>query len=486
MRVLSLSLLVACKPPDGDTPIDTSTLVWTSCAGDLDDLVCVDVPVPWDAADPAAGTATLTVWRLPASGGDAEGVLFVNPGGPGGSPASLVDAVGKRLLPELSGRFDIVGVEPRGAGSRPLGCAQDLVAVYEQDVAPITAEGVAARHDVATAWADTCMAEDGDWLPYVTLPDMADDIVTVADAMGWEKVGYYGISAGAMLGALLADQHPDRVWGVAIDSVAPTVPYDDLLTLQSDGIAQLLPEWAAWCESEETYVNEYGTYDCWIKDDPIGSMNQVLEQSRSAPIVSSAGRRLDHNRAIFGLYGALYNETNWYVTADAIDQALNYGNPDPILTDADSYFGYDPTTGTYRDGSLAAYHALMCAAGSTPRTPDELLADALAAEADLPHFGPMFAVETDICDDLPAPRRPLTGPVAATGAPPILLLQSAGDVATPLPGAEMMNAGFEDSVMVVWSGSSHSTAFASECARQYLLDYLGSGVLPPDGTTCDQ
>lgn len=482
--VLCLAVVVGCKEPEATTSgFTTSTsppsgLQWVACA---DQLLCADVQVPWDHADPSLGTATLTVWRWPANG-DPEGVLFVNPGGPGASVGSFVMGV-HGLLPELNDRFDVVAVDPRGAGDRPLGCFQEVIGVYDEDVAPITAEGVDARQDAALAWTDTCMETDGDWLPYVTLPDMADDLVFVADQMGWDTFGYYGVSGGSALGASLAEQHPDRVWAVAIDSVAPTVSYDELMALQLDGMIAVLDQWSTWCQGQELYVGTYGSYDCWIKADPVGALNEVLDQARTNPLSSTFGRPLTHTRAMFGVIGGFYSQWNWYGIADQIDQALNWGNADPLMAASDYALGYHPDYG-FGDGLMAAYHTLLCATGSSTRTREELLADALAADAALPHFGPLYALDNSVCDGLPAPRRPYTGPVTAAGSPPILILQSSGDFATPLAGAQLANDAFENSAMVLWEGSTHGTAFASPCARGHLLAYLDGGVLPPDGTVC--
>src|SRR6185503_18740147 len=75
------------------------------------------VRVPLDWARPDGDRITLAVSRLRAADPDRRiGVLFFNPGGPGGPAASLVRDVPDLFPQDLRDRFDIVGVDPRGVG----------------------------------------------------------------------------------------------------------------------------------------------------------------------------------------------------------------------------------------------------------------------------------------------------------------------------------------------------------------------------------
>ena len=44
------------------------------------------------------------------------GSLFINFGGPGGTAADRFEARGRRPVPGLNQRFDIIGMDPRGVG----------------------------------------------------------------------------------------------------------------------------------------------------------------------------------------------------------------------------------------------------------------------------------------------------------------------------------------------------------------------------------
>ncbi|NUR93483.1 MAG: alpha/beta hydrolase, partial [Nonomuraea sp.] len=69
--------------------------------------------------------------------------------------------------------------------------------------------------------------------------------------------------------------------------------------------------------------------------------------------------------------------------------------------------------------------------------------------------------------------------------PPILMLQSRGDAATPYPGALAMKARFPGARMVVDGGGNHGVSLVGDkCVDGYLTAYLNDGTLPADGTAC--
>ena len=94
-------------------------VAWHACGHDVQGaskaLQCATYQVPLDYRNPAAGTATIALDRLPATGPDRIGSLFLNPGGPGGSGVDFVAfAGGSPIFKALRKRFDLVGFDPRG------------------------------------------------------------------------------------------------------------------------------------------------------------------------------------------------------------------------------------------------------------------------------------------------------------------------------------------------------------------------------------
>jgi pimeloyl-ACP methyl ester carboxylesterase len=96
-------------------------------------LQCVTCSVPLDYQHPDRGTVELAVNRLPASGPDRTGSLFLNPGGPGGSGVDVVAGMtGIPQTKELRRHFDLVGFDPRGTNrSTPsIECEPDARSVH--------------------------------------------------------------------------------------------------------------------------------------------------------------------------------------------------------------------------------------------------------------------------------------------------------------------------------------------------------------------
>ena len=129
--VLVCELLAACT---GSSVVTlererTGSVPWNPCGS----IQCATLSVPLDAKHPKGAHITLALGRRPATG-HRIGVLFTNPGGPGGSGVDFMrDA--ERDLPRRDPRgFDIVSWDPRGVGdSAPIGCDDDLDSFYAVD-----------------------------------------------------------------------------------------------------------------------------------------------------------------------------------------------------------------------------------------------------------------------------------------------------------------------------------------------------------------
>ena len=93
--------------------------VWTTCASATLQAYgarCTFVTVPKDYADRSAGTIKLAVSRVLHTTANYQGVMLVNPGGPGGS--GLIYSVFQGFVPKNAGRsYDWIGFDPRGVGS---------------------------------------------------------------------------------------------------------------------------------------------------------------------------------------------------------------------------------------------------------------------------------------------------------------------------------------------------------------------------------
>jgi hypothetical protein len=72
----------------------------------------------------------------------------------------------------------------------------------------------------------------------------------------------------------------------------------------------------------------------------------------------------------------------------------------------------------------------------------------------------------------------------ATGAPPIVIVGTTGDPATPFAWAQSLNRQLSGSILITHKGEGHTGYRDSACVRQKVNAYLIDLTLPPAGTTC--
>ena len=87
---------------------------------------CAVITVPLDYANPKGETISIAVKKRAATGGHAQGALFINPGGPGDSGVSFAERASNAFSPDLLEAYDIIGFDPRGVGSSTaITCSSD-------------------------------------------------------------------------------------------------------------------------------------------------------------------------------------------------------------------------------------------------------------------------------------------------------------------------------------------------------------------------
>ena len=101
-----------------------------------------------------------------------------------------------------------------------------------------------------------------------------------------------------------------------------------------------------------------------------------------------------------------------------------------------------------------------------------------------PVFGPLLAWGEAACAVWPAPPTRPVGPVSAAGAPPVLVVGTTSDPATPYAWAVNVARELRHGVLLTRDGDDHVAYFYSSCVRDYAQSYLVSGITPPPGAVC--
>lgn len=432
-------------------------VAWESCGT----AECATVAVPVDHDDPTGETIDLAVLRLPARG-DRIGALFVNFGGPG---SGTVDLLPTFPIPgAVRDRFDIVAVDPRGVGgSAPLACGIDPAQLYAVDPTVEDDADAAALVAISEAYAEDCAGARGELLAHVGTRDVARDFDLVRAGMGDERIDYLGYSYGTAIGQVYAEQFPDRVRTMILDGVVDPAPGGiDVAVQQARGFETALARWAAGCGDRPT---------CAL-DDPVAAVDDVLALAESG--ITAGGDEIGPGEVAIGLAMPLYSTGLWPVLDDAVTTALA-GDGTAMLGLAQQYL---------RLVDFSAYFAVSCLDSTWPDAPAEHLAAAERAATQAPRFGEAIVNDYLRCAVWPEDPDPL-GPISAPGSPPILVVSSTGDPATPHENAVAVADRLAAGVLVTREGDGHTIVFQGDgCIDAIAIAYLIDEVVPPAGSRC--
>jgi pimeloyl-ACP methyl ester carboxylesterase len=488
--VLAVALTSACggghhasgagAPASASGAQSGAALKWHSC----DDThasqdQCATLAVPLDRSAPASGTINLALIRTRATGSHRIGSLLINPGGPGASTLGEFDALASQLSSSLRSRFDIVGFDPRGVGeSTAVSCTNTagLDAYTALDLSPTTPAAVAALKAGAQSLADACEAHSAALLPHVGTKDAAEDMESIRVAVGDPKLTYLGYSYGTFLGAEYAELFPTHVRALVLDgALDPTVPPVQGSNVQSKGFQDQLDAFLANCKSSG---------DCkWnIPGDPHQALRALVAKVDAAPLPAGGGRVLHAGELFYGIGVALYDRASWPALSAALaDVAAGKGASMLALSDA-----YTDRTSAGYDNSIEANLAVNCRDYAWPRDPDTFLADATAAAASAPDFGTANLDLQLACAYWPASASGTSnpGPFTAAGSPPILVVATTGDPATPYSEGVSLSKQLSRGVLLTNVGEQHTAYAYSACVRGYADAYLTDLTTPPVGARC--
>ena len=446
------------EAPAGDGAANIS---WSECGSGLE---CAELDVPVDYDAPEGDTLTLSISRVPASG-DRIGALFVNPGGPGGTATDFAADVAASLPSDVTDRFDVVGVDPRGLGASEIDCGVDPHELYNLDYTIDSDEDEATLLDVSEDYVADCEQGVGDLLPHLGTRNVARDMDAVREAMGDEQASFLMYSYGTAIAQVYADLFPDRVRAMVIDGVLELGPSGvESATDQAAGFEQALGSFVDDCNDND---------DCPIGPDAEGALDELTAQVEEEPVPASP-RDLGPGELQVGLGEALYAEFLWPDLADGIAEALD-GDGSGIVALADEYL---------ERSDFDLYFAVNCVDFAWPDDPEQLLEDGAAAEDKAPHFGEALVNDYVRCSMWPAEADPLDA-VSGAGTPTILVVGTTNDPATPYAQAQNVAEALPDAVLLTYDGEGHGVvASGVECIDDAVATYLVDLEPPDEGTTC--
>jgi len=479
VAVLVVVLAVAAVLLEGiagaQTGTPSRTLRWRPCGGSFE---CSSFRVPLDYANPTGAQVNLAVIRLPARDQSKRiGSLVVNPGGPGGSGVDFVASAADSLPDELRDRFDIVGFDPRGTGqSDPVNCKTDMSAYYKLDFSPDDDAERAALVSGIQSFVDACARNEGSRLPYLTTDSTVRDLDELRAALGDDKLTFLGYSYGSYLGAKYAEAYPDHVRALVLDgAVDPSLDAERQQVEQAAGFEGVLNGFLKWCAT-------HSSCDFHRDGKPARALDRLLARVDGEGLAvpeTKPERTLSPTEVDLALASALYEGRHGFDFLGSALDAADRGDGRAMAQLADSY------TERNRDGSYGnieeAFLAIGCADGPPVGTVNDVWTIEAAAGQAAPRLGRAIVNNSIACALWPVKGAP-AAPVHAPTAPPILVVGTKKDPATPFAWARSLANQLGSGVLIAAPGEQH-TAFGLgiHCVDDAVVRYFVDGT-PPRGT----
>ena len=495
LATIAALLLAGCSTAvDGraviSTPRPGSPIKWAQCKAAASDETripagaeCGMLSVPVDYSKPDGDVAQIAMIRFKATG-QKIGSLVVNPGGPGKSGVEVAASMAATLPQSVRERFDLVGFDPRGvANSAPAAwCNSDadndrLRADPTEDYTP---EGVAHIENENKAFVQRCLDKMGkEFLANLGTANVAKDLDAIRVGLGDQKLTYLGYSYGTRIGALYAEAYPDKVRAMILDgAVDPNADQIEEEIRQAAAFQKAFDNYAADCANNS---------DCPLGTDPAKAVDvykSLVDPLVKNPAKTQDPRGLSYSDAIVGTILPLYSPSLWRHLTQALSE-LKDGTGDTMLAMADLYMGRD-AQGHYNN-STDVRVAVNCV--DKPHITDRakiVEEDRRTREvAPFMSYGEFTGLAPlDTCAIWPVPATGDQHEIKVKGLPPILVVSTINDPATPYKaGVDLAQQ--LGGTLLTFDGTQHTVVFqGNTCVDDIAARYLVDVTVPAPNTRC--
>lgn len=456
--------------PEGPPDFQPVPLVWGPCQDQSLSSAgaeCGTVEVPLDYDDPTGPMIQLAVSRIAHTTPDTEfqGVMLVNPGGPGAS--GLIYSRLGGLVPGGAGAgYDWIGFDPRGVGSSEpaLSCIPDYAGYNRPDYQPEGGQE-AVWLERAKAYADACAVNGGALLENLTTVDNVRDMDSIRKALGVEQINFYGFSYGSYLGQVYGTLFPERVRRMVLDGIVDSrdvwyeanlnqdIAFEHNIQAFFDWVAQYNALYGLGATGDEVEALYYASQD-ELRTTPAGGLIGPAEWN---DLFLPAG----------------YNVGAWPGVAEAFAAWVQDKDADALRT------AYDSTASVDDDNGYAIYLATECTDAKWPTNWARWRADNTRVDAVAPFETWANAWFNAPCAFWSVPGgQPVR--VDGSGVASALLISETFDGATPFDGALNARQLFPNSVLIEGvGGTTHSASLSGiACTDDRIAAYLSTGELP--------
>ena len=471
------------------TPRPGSPVTWSQCDRASSDVripagaECGMLSVPVDYAKPDGAVARIAMIRFKATG-QKVGSLVVNPGGPGESGIQAAASLVGAMPQSIRQAFDLVGFDPRGVGaSTPaVWCNSDedndqLRADPDVDYSPA---GVAHIESQTKDFVARCVKKMGnEFLANVGTASVVKDLDAIRATLGDEKLTYLGYSYGTRIGSAYAEAYPQKVRAMILDgAVDPNADPTEADIRQAAAFQTAFDDYAKDCAKSS---------DCPLGTDPTKAVDvykSLVDPLVQSPVKTKDPRGLSYSDAIVGTILPLYSPNLWRHLTQALSE-LKDGGGDTMLALADLYMGRDEN-GHY-DNSTDVRVAVNCV-DEPPVTDREKVIDEDRRSRVVAPFMSYGEFTGDAplgtCAFWPVPATSKPHEIEAAGLPPILVISTTNDPATPYQAGVDLARELGGSLLT-FQGTQHTVVFQGNgCVDDIAAKYLLDVAVPPPGSRC--
>ncbi|MFB7335337.1 alpha/beta hydrolase [Streptomyces adustus] len=461
---------------------------WKDCPADWGfekPIQCGYVTVPLDYARPDGKKIQLAVDRIGNTGTKEErqGALVYNPGGPGGSGMRFPRRVTTKsaLWANTAKAYDFVGFDPRGVGhSAPISCIdpQEFVKAPKADPVPDSEADKRAQRKLAAEYADGCYERSGEMLPHMTTPNTARDLDVIRAALGEKKLNYLGVSYGTYLGAVYGTLFPGHVRRMIVDSVVN--PSRENIWYQAN-LEQDIAFEGRWKDWEDWVAANDATFHLGTTRADVQAKWLTL---RATAKKSPLGGVVGPAELISFFQSAPYYDSSWVPVATVFSKYV--AGDTQAMIDAAAPDLSDTAGNISSENGNAVYTAVECTDAQWPTSWKKWDRDNTRLNKDYPFMTWANAWMNLPCATWPVKQQTPVNVKTGKGLPPVLIVQSQRDAATPYAGAVELHQRFKGSRLITEkdAGSHGVTGLVNPCINTRVDAYLLTGKLDGADVTC--
>ncbi|GLZ34629.1 tripeptidyl aminopeptidase [Lentzea sp. NBRC 105346] len=475
---LAASLLVTPVQAAADHPKNldsfyTQPVNWAECpAGWVTPstgVECATVVVPLNYKKPDDGNLEIAISRKKAADpARRRGILFTNPGGPGGSGLRLVNWLNGQEAQQV---YDVIGMDPRGVGrSTNLLC----ITTSSDDEFPTrpTEAQLSNWTDYARAQETNCQRGGGDMRRFINTMNTARDMDVIRGALGEKKLNYLGYSYGTHLGSVYGSMFPAKLDRSVLDSALdPNKTWHGSDPDVVDAIVWNFRKWTEWVAARNSTYG-LGTTASAVR----GEVEKIAQRLVSGPY----GGYQDQSGFDNAIGPATRYRNTWASFARHVQQ-LKVGSADPAqthaMTAALAKMDIEPT-------SPGTYYAVTCEWDWSTDV-QSYYADMRRYRDNHPYGGTVEYGAPQNCTFRSFERPELIPPITRK-YPTGLVINSDGDIQTPYANGQAMAEHLREPLISVSNSGIHGhyALRGNACVDKLVNKYLVSGVLPASRTTC--